>query len=222
MKKHQDNLFVTLTYEQEPRKGLSKRDVQLWLKKLRKKMSPKKFKYYLVGEYGTNTGRSHYHAILFNVTENDFQDTWQHGFVKVGTVTPKSLMYTTKYHTNVEKNNKLVYWYNKEFTLSSKNLGANYISKNRHFHKSRPEKCYYQYHEQKMPLPRYYKEKLYTRAERNKMNQIAKDGKFEFKKIDDYAFKHNVSWSEAIKYLIEKDKNYQRNFKKKINVNQKF
>lgn len=64
--------FVTLTYEDTflpvAENGvpvLRPKDVQDWLKRLRKAISPIKLRFYLCGEYGTKTLRPHYHAILF-------------------------------------------------------------------------------------------------------------------------------------------------------------
>lgn len=60
--------FVTLTYNEEtyPADGeLSKRDLQLFIKRLRRRLGS--CKYYACGEYGDQSGRAHYHAILFGV-----------------------------------------------------------------------------------------------------------------------------------------------------------
>lgn len=67
---HEENCFLTLTYEDEqlpPLNTLVPRDLQLFLKKLRKKMEPKRFRYFGVGEYGDQTQRPHYHVALFGV-----------------------------------------------------------------------------------------------------------------------------------------------------------
>lgn len=75
--------FVTITYDDfhlpEPISILNretdstidfyplvKRDMQLFLKRLRKRVL--KFRYYLVGEYGDKNKRPHYHLLLFGVT----------------------------------------------------------------------------------------------------------------------------------------------------------
>lgn len=65
---HEASSFVTLTYSDEslPEGGtLAPGDVQLWLKRLRKALYPKKIRYYLVGEYGDESWRPHYHVALY-------------------------------------------------------------------------------------------------------------------------------------------------------------
>ena len=65
---YKENAFVTLTYDEAhlPENGsLVPRDPQLFLKKLRKAYEPHKLRYFLVGEYGDETHRPHYHLALF-------------------------------------------------------------------------------------------------------------------------------------------------------------
>lgn len=62
--------FLTLTYNDEhlPKDGhLSKRDLQLFIKRLRKRNPG--IRYFAVGEYGTEVGRPHYHAVVFNLVD---------------------------------------------------------------------------------------------------------------------------------------------------------
>lgn len=69
---YEDNAFVTLTYSDEflPVDGsLEPVAVSLWLKRLRemyRQASGRKLRFYLVGEYGDETWRPHYHVALFN------------------------------------------------------------------------------------------------------------------------------------------------------------
>lgn len=67
---HQNNSFITLTYNEEhlPENGtLVLKHFQDFMKRLRKKLSPKIIRFYHCGEYGTRgTKRPHYHAIIFN------------------------------------------------------------------------------------------------------------------------------------------------------------
>ena len=70
-KDHLNTAFITLTYNDENMLWcgdygtLQKKDLQDWLKRLRRQIEPLKIRYYAVGEYGTNTMRPHYHVLLF-------------------------------------------------------------------------------------------------------------------------------------------------------------
>lgn len=81
---HSNNCFITLTYNDEHCSGqLEKRDVQLFIKRLRFHLSKEniQIRYYLCGEYGPKTHRPHYHAIIFGLPQrycnNEFiQKIW--------------------------------------------------------------------------------------------------------------------------------------------------
>lgn len=112
------NCFITLTYNDDhlPVGGsLVKRDLQLFLKRLRFAISPCKVRYFACGEYGSRGKRPHYHLIIFNWFPDDayfFERTkkgevifrsptleklWTFGFSSVGNVTPDSAKYCAKY-----------------------------------------------------------------------------------------------------------------------------
>lgn len=65
---HDMKSFLTLTINEAhyPKDGsIRKKDLQLFFRRLRKHYPGLKVSYYAVGEYGTRTGRAHYHVILF-------------------------------------------------------------------------------------------------------------------------------------------------------------
>lgn len=69
---HEESCFVTLTYDDKKPGSVAEgelcpADTQNWLKRLRSVMAPKRLRFYLVGEYGPQTGRPHYHAVLFGL-----------------------------------------------------------------------------------------------------------------------------------------------------------
>lgn len=67
-------VMVTLTYNASnlPKHcTLLKRDLQLFIKRLRKALGKRRIKYYFAGEYGPKTMRPHYHGIIFGLDEND-------------------------------------------------------------------------------------------------------------------------------------------------------
>lgn len=100
--KHNESCFCTLTYATEhlPESGsLSKRDLQLWLKRLRKEI-PTKIRYYAVGEYGDRTWRPHYHAALYGVSylqAKIIEGTWKKGMIHIGELTKESAQYICGY-----------------------------------------------------------------------------------------------------------------------------
>lgn len=171
--------FITLTYDtkhvpitKNGFMGLAKRDVQLFLKRLRK-LNPEKLKYFAVGEYGGRTKRPHYHLILFNAAIDTIQPAWNLGDVHYGTVGGASIGYTLKYMSKVSKipmhanDDRLP-----EFGLMSKKLGANYLTDAmRAWHLADPDKRMYVnlLDGKKIAMPRYYKEKVYTEEQRKKI-----------------------------------------------------
>lgn len=131
---HETAVFVTLTYDPEhlpvaekETGTLDKRDVQLWLKRLRKAVEPKKLRYYLCGEYGTQTYRPHYHAIIYGLGPEHVQliaSTWAKGLVHVGDCTPESCQYVAGYVT--KKMTKKQDAEQKEFAVMSLRPGIGY------------------------------------------------------------------------------------------------
>ena len=130
------NLFLTTTYRNEDLPinaasgfpTLSKLDVQLFMKRLRKYFAPRRIRFYFAGEYGTRTHRPHYHAIIFNLGLKDFPDIrihsynelkqplyysptlekiWSHGFILMGDVTWKTCNYVARYVTKKQKASEL-------------------------------------------------------------------------------------------------------------------
>lgn len=130
---HEQNWFVTFTYDDEhlplsyivdeetgevvPHATLVKRDIQLFMKRLRKNYKyDNDIRYFFAGEYGSQTYRPHYHAILFglklddlklykqsedgyNYYNSEFLDKcWRYqGHVVVGRVTWDTCAYTARY-----------------------------------------------------------------------------------------------------------------------------
>lgn len=88
---HDEAMFLTLTYNDQhlpisPQgfPTLCKRDIQLFLKRLRKYLGDTKIRYYFAGEYGTRTHRPHYHAIIYGIGLSTFKDIVSRGTNKIG------------------------------------------------------------------------------------------------------------------------------------------
>lgn len=178
-KLHVDSHFLTLTYEDGtlPEGGnLVKEHAQNFLKRLRKMISPLKARYYLVGEYGTETGRAHYHAIMFGCPYPwMFSQAWQNGYVDVGTVDIASIHYVTKYHVNRYGDSQ---GREPPFCLMSRGgkgghgIGFNYLNTHYGWHRLHMAN-YAKVNGVISRLPRYYKEKIFDERERASMAQMS-------------------------------------------------
>lgn len=111
---YEQNCFITLTYDEKhcPKK-LIKRDKDLFIKSLRNKGF--KFRYFGCGEYGSITGRPHYHLILFGwmppdckpshksdsgywqYTSKIISDSWKKGLCTVADFSPETAGYVAGY-----------------------------------------------------------------------------------------------------------------------------
>lgn len=115
---YSENSFLTLTYDDDhlPKdRGLDKRHFQLFMKRLRKFVSPKKIRFFHCGEYGEKTRRPHYHALIFGYdfpdkmvrsttarndtlwTSASLRTLWDQGHHLIGTVTFESAAYVARY-----------------------------------------------------------------------------------------------------------------------------
>lgn len=138
---HEENSFITLTYSDEHlplRGGLATLDrgplddngrpitekgaFSLFMKRLRKRTGAN-IRYYHCGEYGTENGRPHYHAILFGIDFGDdrylwrisergghriyrsptLEGCWPYGQSDIGAVTFESASYVARYVMDKDK-----------------------------------------------------------------------------------------------------------------------
>lgn len=133
---HMSNYFVTLTYdpvhvplssfldyetgEVLPSQTLRKTDLQAFFKRLRRRQEyyhDNQIRYYAAGEYGDETHRPHYHAIIFGLVLDDLEPlkksrlgyqyyrsktleaVWPYGMVTVGVVSWQDCAYVARYCT---------------------------------------------------------------------------------------------------------------------------
>lgn len=99
---HSQAVWSTLTYSDDslpPCGVLVKAHLSGFLKRLRARMGPDyNIRFFACGEYGERTGRPHYHAILFGVSDvPQIQACWPFGHVYNAPVTPATIAYTAGY-----------------------------------------------------------------------------------------------------------------------------
>lgn len=147
---HEDNIFLTLTYDEQSLKSpkLIYKDWQDFAKRLRESSS-QKITYMVTGEYGEQKKRPHWHAIIFNYKPNDSEfkyttelgeqvftsphltDIWGNGTTEYGSVTMESAGYVARYAAK-----KLVHGFDQDHdfhpihkTSSRRAIGRSWIEK---------------------------------------------------------------------------------------------
>lgn len=184
--RHEKSYFVTLTIDDEnlakikneleikETKGnensIATAALRKFLERCRKK-TKKSLRHWCVTELGEDNGRIHLHGIFFG--ENAVQlviEKWKYGYVFIGTfVNERTINYITKYMLKDDINNR-------EFSgkvLTSAGIGAKYFEREDwKFNRYREEDTreYYTFRNgTKAMLPRYYREKIYSEEEREKL-----------------------------------------------------
>ena len=162
--------FITITYDDDhlPLNDvgipiLKKSDFQLFMKRLRKFIYPIKVKYYGVGEYGGKFERPHYHFILFNFgsdkrfLEECLDKTWNKGIYYVGDVSQASIHYVTGYFSKTSP----ISVSERPFSLMSQGIGLDYVRTTQSFYLRNKLVSFAYLDGSRVPLPRYYKDKLF-------------------------------------------------------------
>lgn len=221
--------FITLTYDTShvpiSKLGfmsLSYDDAQLFFKRLRKRVSSHspnvRIKYYLAGEYGGKTNRPHYHAIIFNVDDIfDIEKSWKMGTTHYGTVSGASIGYTLKYLDKprrfpMHKNDDRL----PERALISKGLGAGYLTKEMlDWHKADLTERMHMVtiQGQKISMPRYYKDKIYSEDEREKITEAYKQKMWAHEEWLQRKYGNDLEHIRE-QIILHKYEQYQQNFKK--------
>lgn len=188
--------FLTVTYDEEHLpmcRSICKRHPQLFIKRLRKYLEPAKIRYFTCGEYGDdekyefrskyggNTGRPHYHILVFDYWPEDAREIphkkskqyklyhseklskiWGKGSITIGEVNFDSASYAAKYCTKKQTGEKGKNFYQgklPEFATMSRRPGIGYG-----WYKKYKEETwrddYVIINNNKMQPPLYYKNKL--------------------------------------------------------------
>lgn len=125
LRNHKEACFVTLTYDEEnlpPGAELRRKDIQDFLKRLRRSLEPLKIRYYGCAEYGEKGNRPHFHLIIFGWKPSDMvyfftnedgdpvylsaflEKKWNNGFISVANVNDRTIRYCSMYLQKVRQN----------------------------------------------------------------------------------------------------------------------
>lgn len=170
--------FVTLTFNQDKYKKYiseekSENDgvtiaVRHFLERWRKETG-KSPKHWLITEKGGDYSRIHLHGLIFTNRPKEYiEKTWQNGFVYIGEyVNVKTINYITKYILKIDEKHK-------DFTgkkFISPGIGKGWVTKaSKHYYKESGTQDYTTLENgAKVQMPIYYRNKIYTEDEREKL-----------------------------------------------------
>lgn len=125
---HKENQFITLTYDDEHLPPtLTHAHFSGFMKRYRRRLQPKRISYYMCGEYGDQTKRPHFHAIIFGhylqdsrqwrqkddgtwiYSSKTLDELWGMGQTTTGEVNPTTANYVAGYI--IQKQNQEHYAY---------------------------------------------------------------------------------------------------------------
>lgn len=178
--------FITLTISPEGIEDLEKKTglkwkenpneiatkgLRLFLERVRKDTG-KSMRHWCVTELGGDNDRIHLHGIFFGQRSAELiKKHWKYGFIFIGQYcNSRSVNYMTKYMLKVDVKHKEF----KQIVLASPGIGSGYFDRldwqwqKQNYGKI--EVATYTFRNgTKMAMPKYYKDKLFTEQERNKM-----------------------------------------------------
>lgn len=245
LKRSTSGAFITLTYAKTPvtqngHPTLCRKEFPKFIKRLRHKeptipytkkdgttgrKSP--IKYYACGEYGSELGRPHYHAIVFNLSPQALNNSdiihsaWGLGHVTIDPCNGATMRYVTNYVMKGKfqpedcQETGLIDDRIPEFNLMSKNMGLNYLT---------PQMVKYHVENQithitksggaLAPLPRYFRDKIFSKEEKIQLNKEAEAIRdLNFEKLFNNSFKKEQTWKID---QIRKEEKQQRLTRQKL------
>ena len=147
-----------------------RRFLERWRKKYKKSL-----RHWLITELGQESSeRIHLHGIIFSqfeITKEEFENIWRYGNVSIGDYcNERTINYIAKYVTKIDTKHKN---YKPEIFCSS-GIGSNYtkreIVQQIHTYQGEQTKEFYRFSNgTKANLPIYYRNKLFTEEEREKL-----------------------------------------------------
>lgn len=144
-----------------------RRFLERWRKKYKKSV-----RHWLVTELGhEGTERIHMHGIIFtDESKETIEQLWKYGMVWVGEyVNAKTINYIIKYISKIDTKNKGY----KPKVLTSSGIGAAYMKrsdwKTRRYNKNGTDESYKYSNGSEAALPIYYRNKIYSEEEREKL-----------------------------------------------------
>lgn len=201
--------FVTLTINEEYMAKLKTSDespndiatraLRLFLERVRKE-TKKSIRHWCVTELGDDKGRIHLHG-FFECRAETIAKHWKYGFIFVGRwVNEQSIFYMTKYMLKECP-------YDKHFVgkvLCSKGIGSGYTrrldAKRNRYQPNKTKETYRLRDGREMALPQYYRMKLYSEEERDKLWIEKQERGYRYIMGEKISTENEEEWENAVKY----------------------
>lgn len=186
---------------------IATKSVRLFLERYRKKYG-KSIKHWLVTELGTNgTENIHLHGIIWTENIAEIEKIWQYGYIWKGQyVNERTINYIVKYITKSDIKHTTY----KPRILTSKGIGKKYTetttaTENR-YNGTETKETYRTNTGHKIALPIYYRNRIYTEEEREKLwlQKLDKEERFVLGQRIDVSETYN-EYNEALKEAQEKN-----------------
>lgn len=220
-------IFITLTFSNEAytkinaitddrhegyarENKIAKKAVRLFLERWRKKYK-KSLKHWLVTELGhEGTENIHIHGIVWtDAPSSEIERIWEYGFTwigdkRIGTgyVNRKTINYITKYVTKKDEKHK----HYEAAILTSAGIGKGYLQRRNkgvnQYNATATNTTYTTTTGHKISMPTYFKKKIYTDEEREKIwlqkldEEYTYIGKTKIKRIDEKAIKETQEYQQ--------------------------
>lgn len=185
-------------YENELATLAVRRFLERWRKKYKKSV-----KHFLITELGhQQTERIHLHGFIFTDKPEEIEKIWNYGHIFIGQyVNQKTINYIVKYITKIDKDHKGY----KPKILCSKGIGSTYTQRTdiklNKYNANNTIETYQTRQGIKLPLPIYYRNKIYTEQEREQLwlNKLDKQERYILgEKID--ISKNEEEYYKTLKY----------------------
>lgn len=210
LSRHDEACFVTLTYDDDHvPPTLRKAHLSGWLKRVRARLRARRVRFFACGEYGEQTHRPHYHALLFGVRDSpSLQASWPFGFIRVDPCTPASVAYVAGYvskkfgpqydaEERIDYATGEVYRWQPPFILMSRGgrAGVGIGGHAREHYRSWRDHAVY--HGKPVPVPRYLHESWKLQATPDELERFAAEQEANRRELTKYSLRAAEAIAEA-------------------------
>lgn len=194
-------LIKDMNHEEE--NAMVKESIKLFLERIRKETG-KSRKHWLITEKGEDFGRIHLHGLFWG--EKELLEKWQYGYYYTGTyVNEQTINYITKYVLKQPEKDKSFI----PKIFASKGIGSKYLERadaQNNAYRKETNEMYTTRKGLKIPLPQYYRYKIYSEEEREKLWIEKQERGYRYVGGEKVSTENLEEWENLTKYYQERGK----------------